>query len=79
MSEKKCKHDNGWLSIDQISIFVFPSGQLNVNFSKLGKFLMRCNHTKCFFVRNGYLTKKGFKYGKIRPATKEEREKMGGI
>lgn len=66
MSEKRCKHNNGWLSADSQSIFVFPDSKVKIGFKGRNKFLMRCNNPDCSAVRNGYLIKAEVKFGKIR-------------
>lgn len=66
----KCKHDNGWCSAKNIHMFIFPSGEITLDFqsrkSKAQKVLFRCNNLDCKAVRNVYISGSKVKFGKIR-------------
>ena len=73
---KNCGHEHGWLSTKAIYVFAYNSKKYHVNLSNRGKFLVRCNRIDCKYIRNAYLTERGFKFGKIRRAEVKEWEKI---
>ena len=68
--EKKCKHENGWLIMDNPSVFVFPDGRVSIGFQhgqKQGaKLRARCNRMDCKATRNIYIKGVVVKWGKIK-------------
>lgn len=68
--KKKCKHDKGWLVIDDVDIFVFEDGKVSFNFQgrdrKTYKIKMKCNYPNCNKKRNVYISGKLEKWGKIK-------------
>jgi hypothetical protein len=74
----KCKHDCGWLAIEDPTVFIFPSGYVKLNFGKDGainKLKVICNRRSsgCLASRNVYLKGlKIMKWGRIKKLAMEE-------
>ena len=52
----KCKHDLGWSLKKNLYLFIFPNGDLSVNFSKKKRiFWFVCNIPSCSKLKRFYI------------------------